>query len=251
MPELALLTHDANLATLTLNRPDLHNALSIAMLRDAHACMDELEAMDSKPSVLVITGAGRSFCAGMDLKEVIIEDDATIPLQLLESLARLTFRIRQYPAVTLARVNGAAIGGGCGLTTVCDLSITHADAKLGFPEVDLGLCPAVVTPWLVRKIGPGKARQVLLSGGLISGTRAKELGIVTDCADSREALDEAITKLTDSLTSGGPDALRATKALLNTLDGSNDEKILLEAARLSAEVLATPDAQNRLKARRK
>lgn len=251
MPELATLTHEQSLSTLTLNRPDAHNALSRDMLRDAHVCMDELEAMDDKPSVLVVTGAGRSFCAGMDLKEVIIENDPSIPLQLLESLARLTYRIRQFPAVTVARVNGAAIGGGCGMTTVCDISITHADAKLGFPEVDLGLCPAVVAPWLVRKIGPGKSRQVLLTGGLISGARAHELGIVTECADSRESLDETVTAVTSSLTSGGPDALRATKALLNTLDGSNDEAILLEAARLSAQVLATEDAQNRLKARRK
>ena len=155
--------------------------------------MDKLDAMDTKPTVLVITGAGRSFCAGMDLKEVIIDEDPTIPRQLLETLARLTHRIRLFPAVTLARVNGAAIGGGCGLSTVCDISITHEDAKLGFPEVDLGLCPAVVAPWLVRKIGAGKARQVLLTGGLMSGARAAEFGIVTHAVESREQLDEAVS----------------------------------------------------------
>jgi len=210
-----------------------------------------LESLDNQPSVLVITGAGRSFCAGMDLKEVIIDTDASIPRQLLESLAKLTHRIRMFPAVTVGRINGAAIGGGCGLSTVCDISITHADAKLGFPEVDLGLCPAVVAPWLVRKIGAGKARQVLLTGGLISGTRAYELGIVTQVVETRDDLDEAVNKATASLLSGGPDALGATKALLNTLDGSNDLDILLEGAALSASVLATDDAQNRLKSRQK
>lgn len=251
MPELATLTTDDALATLTLNRAEMHNAMSIAMLADAHKVMDELESRETKPSVLVITGAGRSFCAGMDLKEVIIEDDASIPGQLLESLARLTHRIRHFPAVTVARVNGAAIGGGCGLATVCDLAITHDDAKLGFPEVDLGLCPAVVAPWLVRKIGAGPARAVLLRGGLMSGANACRLGIVTQSTTGRDTLDDAVKAVTDSLLTGGPAALRATKALLNTLDGSEDLSILLEAAALSAQVLATDDAQNRLKARRK
>ena len=254
MPDQATLTIEGPVATLTLNRPDAHNALSIDMLKDAHASMDELDPLTKSgdaPTVLVVTGAGRSFCAGMDLKEVIIEDDPTLPQQLLESLARLTHRIRNLPMVVVGRVNGAAIGGGCGLVTVCDLAITHEDAKLGFPEVDLGLCPAVVTPWLVRKIGPGKARQVLLSGGLMSGTRAHELGIVTGTVPSRDELDDAVRKLTDTLATGGREALAATKKLLNTLDGSTDLNILLEAAKLSASVLATEDAQNRLKARRK
>jgi methylglutaconyl-CoA hydratase len=251
MEPQALLDTQGPIATLTLNRADAHNAMSIAMLQAAHECMDTLDAMDTKPTVLVITGAGRSFCAGMDLKEVIIEDDASIPRQLLETLARLTHRIRLFPAVTLARVNGAAIGGGCGLSTVCDISITHADAKLGFPEVDLGLCPAVVAPWLVRKIGAGKARQVLLTGGLMSGTRAAEFGIVTHAVETREELDETVKGAAAALATGGPDALRATKSLLNELDGSTDLDILLEAAALSASVLSTEDAQNRLKSRQK
>ena len=103
----------------------------------------------------------------------------------------------------------------------------------------------------MRKIGAGKARQVLLTGGLISGTRAYELGIVTQVVETRDDLDEAVNKATASLLSGGPDALGATKALLNTLDGSNDLDILLEGAALSASVLATDDAQNRLKSRQK
>lgn len=254
MPDLATLTIEGPVATLTLNRPDAHNALSIAMLADTHACMDELEPLtksDNAPTVLVVTGAGRSFCAGMDLKEVIIEDDPTLPQQLLESLARLTHRIRLLPMVVVGRVNGAAIGGGCGLVTVCDLAVTHEDAKLGFPEVDLGLCPAVVAPWLVRKIGPGKARQVLLSGGLMSGATAWVLGIVSSTVETRDELDDAVRKLTDTLATGGREALAATKKILNTLDGSTDLAILLEAAKLSASVLATEDAQNRLKARRK
>lgn len=254
MPQLALLDIPGPVATLTLNRAEAHNALSIDMLIDAHARLDELETLagaPDSPTVLVLTGAGRSFCAGMDLKEVIIDTDAGVPLRLLESLARLTFRLRALPMVVVGRVNGAAIGGGCGLATVCDLAITHSDAKLGFPEVDLGLCPAVVAPWLVRKIGPGRARQVLLMDGVMSGARAHELGIVSGVVETRDELDAAVAKLTETLASGGPEALRATKKLLNTLDGSTDLDVLMHGARLSASVLATPDAQARLKSRQK
>lgn len=254
MPELATLTIEGPAATLTLNRPDAHNALSIAMLKDAHACMDQLEpltASKSSPSVLVLTGAGKSFCAGMDLKEVIIDKDPTLPHQLLESLARLTHRIRNLPLVVVGKVNGAAIGGGCGLVTVCDFAFTHESTKLGFPEVDLGLCPAVVAPWLVRKIGPGKARQVLLRGGLMTGKQACDLGIVSMAVETHDKLAGCVEILVHTLATGGREAQSATKKLLNTLDHSTDLDILLEAAQLSASVLATEDAQNRLKARRK
>ncbi|HED53754.1 MAG TPA: enoyl-CoA hydratase/isomerase family protein [Phycisphaerales bacterium] len=252
MPELAALETNGPIATLTFNRPEAHNALSTEMLSAAHMRLDQLEAStDEPPVVLILTGAGRSFCAGMDLKEVIIGDDPGVPLRLLESLARLTHRLRLLPMVVLGRINGAAIGGGCGLATVCDLAITHADAKLGFPEVDLGLCPAVVSPWLVRRIGPGRARTVMLSGGVMSGSRAHELGIVSQVVDSREDLNAEVDRIAQSLAAGGPHAMRATKQLLNSLDGSDNLDILLEGAALSAKVLATEDAQRRLKARQK
>ncbi|MEM8757121.1 MAG: enoyl-CoA hydratase/isomerase family protein [Planctomycetota bacterium] len=248
----ATLGFDGPVATLTLQRPAQRNALSTGLLADLHSRLDELDAIVSPPTVLVITGAGRSFCAGMDLQQVIIDQDtaADVPLRLLESLARATHRIRMLPCVSIAKVNGAAIGGGCGLVTICDLAITHADAKLGFPEVDLGLCPAVVTPWLVKRIGAGPARRVLLRGGIMSGQAAAEIGIVTDLVETREQLDERCDSMARSLTAGGPKALRATKELLNELDGSASLEVLLRAAKLSAQVLSTDDAQARLRGRR-
>ncbi|MEO1535341.1 MAG: enoyl-CoA hydratase/isomerase family protein [Planctomycetota bacterium] len=253
MSELATLTFEGPSAMLTMNRPDQRNAMSTDMLAAAHRCMDELEAKASPPTVLVVTGAGKSFCAGMDLKQVIIEDAGGIevPKALLTSLARLTHRLRLLPSVTVARVNGAAIGGGCGLACVCDLAVTHADSVMGFPEVDLALCPAVVSPWLVRKIGAGQARRVLLSGGVMSGSDAHALGMVDHLAESADTLDDAVSGVVRSLCSGGPLALRATKELVNTLDGSVDLDVLLRGAELSARVLSTDDAQARLRSRRK
>src|SRR4051812_13229044 len=117
MPSLVEFSVSGRTATLILNRPDARNALSIELLRALHAQLDDL-APRNDLSVLVITGAGKSFCAGMDLKLVL--DDPHAPIMLLDLLADLTIKLRQLPMVTLAKVNGAAIGGGCGLACVCD-----------------------------------------------------------------------------------------------------------------------------------
>jgi methylglutaconyl-CoA hydratase len=245
MSELATLTITAPTATLTLNRPDQRNALSIDLLTAMHARMDELAVADVR--VLVLTGAGKSFCAGMDLKQVL--DTPGAPLKLLTLLSDFNLKLRTLPAVTLAAVNGAAIGGGCGLATVCDLAITHADSRMGFPEVDLGVCPAVVAPWLVRKVGAGRARAILLRGGLMSGREAMATGLVNGCVETRGELDAAVAALAIKLAAGGPTALRATKALLNDLDGSNDAAIARRGAELSAAVLETAEARAMLRAK--
>lgn len=244
------LTYSSTAATLTLNRPEQRNALSLDLLAELHARLDELQARLSgatEPKVVVLAGAGKSFCAGMDLKQVL--DVPGAPLKLLTALAEAAVKLRLLPAVTIAAVNGAAIGGGCGLATVCDFSITHADSKMGFPEVDLGVCPAVVAPWLVRRVGAGRARAVLLRGGLMSGQEALALGLVSQCVEGRDGLDSAVAGMVERLAAGGTLALRATKALLNELDGSGDLELARRSARLSAEVLATPEAQAMLRAK--
>jgi methylglutaconyl-CoA hydratase len=243
---LATLAYAGPIATLTLNRPEARNALSLDLIRDLHARADELAARRDT-TVAILTGAGKAFCAGMDLKAVLGNHD--LAMTLLTSLADLTHKLRALPQVLVARVNGAAIGGGCGLTTVCDFAITHADSKMGFPEVDLGVCPAVVAPWLVRRLGAGRARAVLLRGGLMSGREAHTIGMVSQVVDTVADLDAAVNELASRLAQGGPDALRATKGLLNELDGSTDLALLRRAAALSAEVLRTPDAQARLGAK--
>jgi methylglutaconyl-CoA hydratase len=234
------------IATLALNRPDARNALSTNLLAALHQRCAELEARRDVV-VLILTGTGKSFCAGMDLKAVLGNPEQA--KQLLMSLAELTVRLRALPMVLLAKVNGAAIGGGCGLATVCDFAITHADSKMGFPEVDLGVCPAVVAPWLARKVGPGRARAILLRGGLMSGSEALAAGLVTQCVPTREELDPAVAALAERLAQGGPNALRATKSLLNQLDGSTDTDLERRGAELSAQVLSTPESQAMLRAK--
>ena len=246
MPDLAPLTANGRVLTLTINRPESRNSLSIDLLARLRERTAELRTREDA-AVLILTGEGTAFCAGMDLKLVLSDPHA--PLKLLGGLAEFLLELRALPMVVIGKVNGAAIGGGCGLATVCDIAVAHADAKLGFPEVDLGVCPAVVAPWLVRKVGPGRARQILLSGGTMSGQQAFELGIINHVVPSREALDIAVAELAQRLATGGPSALRATKALLNELDGSLDADLARRGAELSARVLASDEAQSMLRAK--
>ena len=240
MNDLAQLAIAGRIATLSLNRPEARNALSLDLLAALHARVDEL-ATRSDVTVLVLTGQGKSFCAGMDLKAVL--DDPHAPGLLLHSLADFTLKLRALPLVSLAMVNGAAIGGGCGISCVCDMAITHADSKMGYPEVDLGVCPAVVAPWLVKKIGAGPARRVLLSGGIMSGQRAFELGMVDHLVATLEDLAPAANELAARLATGGPHALRATKSLLNQLDHSAEPDFVKRGADLSAKVVAMEETK--------
>jgi len=251
MSNAVILTTQDTIATLTINRPAARNAMSVEILEAMHAAVDSLAGTDTK--VLVLTGAGRAFCAGMDLKAVLIElsGDEEMGERLLTSLAELTLKIRSLDQVTVASVNGAAIGGGCGLTCVCDVTVSHADAKLGFPEVDLGICPAVIAPWVVKKLGAGVARKAMLMGGVMSGQDAYDIGLVDQLAPNREALAALTQYVAERLANGGKKALSATKSLLNQLDGSLDEALVLKGAALSASVLKTPEAQAALSARMK
>lgn len=247
---LATLEVQDAVARLTLRRPDQRNALSldlIAALRDRAAELAAMGTSAEPPRVVVVAGEGRAFCAGMDLKAVL--GDPAMPAKLLGTLAELTLELRALPMVLIAKVAGAAIGGGCGLTCVCDMSLTHHDAKVGFPEVDLSVCPAVVAPWVVRKVGAGRARQILLRGGLLSGVEGAALGLMDRSLPTREELDQAVEELAARIAGGGRMALAATKRLLNRLDGSDDAGVVREGAELSAQVVASEEAQAALRSR--
>lgn len=249
MDQLATLSVAGPVARLTLNRPDARNALSEELLAALHERLDELAQRAPREGIIVavVTGAGKSFCAGMDLKQIVGNPEGS--RRLLHRLAELTLRLRALPCVVLGVINGAAIGGGAGITTACDIAITFADNKMGFPEVDLGICPAVVTSWLVQKVGVGQARAILLAGGLMSGAEAHRLGIVAQCVPALAELPAAAEALVARLSAASPPALAATKKMLNELDGSLDAARLRQAADLSADVLNTPRTQAMLRAR--
>ena len=232
------------IATIELARPEARNALSRELIAELGAAVDAV-ARDASVRVLVLGGQGKSFCAGMDLKAVA--DDPVAMGDMLRALSRTSRAIRRLSIPTIARVQGAAIGGGCGLMVVCDFAVTHAEAKLGYPEVDLGICPAVVAPLLMRRIGAGRARAMLLAGGTMSGDEGFRRGLATHLVAEAD-LAATAQQLAERLAKGGPKALAATKHWLNELDGSLDDAIAEEAAEISARIIAGDEAQSRLRA---
>ena len=248
MPELVLTNFTDGCATVLMNRPQARNALSVDLIEALDRSLDhiEAEARAGRARVMVLGGSGEAFCAGMDLKAVLSDPPAM--RRALHGLARLLRRIRALSIPTIARVQGAAMGGGCGLMVITDFALTHAEARVGYPEVSLGLCPAVVAPWLIRKIGAGGARAMLLGGHAITGSEAHELGLASHLAP-RERLESTTSELAAELAQGSASALATTKRWLNELEGPVDEALAARGADLSADILAGPEAQSRLRAR--
>ncbi|MCP3906180.1 MAG: enoyl-CoA hydratase/isomerase family protein [Planctomycetes bacterium] len=242
MPDLVLLdASNDDTAILTFNRPEARNPTSIALLDGIDRALDEL---GDRTRVLILRGAGRSFCSGLDLAEVRA-DEATIRT-LLRRLSEVMRRIRRLPAVTIAQVQGAAIGGGFGFLAASDFAITHPESKVGYPPLKTCLSPALMAPWLFRKIGASRARAMLLTGGTISGSEAHAAGIVTHLV-ALDELDDAADELAGHLCEGGRYAMSAMKDFLNELDDSLSDAMLDRAQHVSADVIACGETQEKLR----
>ncbi len=242
MSNLVSLDVTDGIARVCMRRPEARNALSKDLITQLRSTIEALQSR-ADVRVVILEGDGKSFCAGMDLKAV-----ATDPVamgDMLRALAETSLAIRKLPMPTIAKVQGAAIGGGCGLMVVCDFGVTHPEAKVGYPEVDLGICPAVVAPWLVKKIGAGPARAMLLLGGTMSGAEGHAKGIASHCVPL-DQLETTTMALAAGLAKGGPLAIRETKRWLSVLDGSNDDAAIREAAEISARIIQGGEAQERL-----
>ena len=233
---------------LTLNRPDRRNALSrglIAALTDAFRRARD----DAAARCVILTGAGPSFCAGMDLAELeeTVKNKPGVDAVWDDSLrlATLYDLIYTLPKPTVAAVNGAAVAGGCGLVTVCDLALAAPLAKFGYPEVRRGLVAAMVMPHLLRQVGERLARYLLLTGELIDAEEACRSGLVNIVVPA-EQLHEKALLWAQSLAEAGPNALAATKELLRRF--SRQALSVEEAARASAAPRLTEECRQGLEA---
>ena len=210
---------------ITLNRPEKRNSLHPELVKQMKDKIKELENDDSV-KVLIITGEGKAFCAGADL-EYLNELRNYSSIQNEEDsreLAELFLMIYKIPKPVIAAVNGAAIAGGCGLASVCDIVVAdEANSKFGYSEVKIGFIPAIVSIFLVKKVGEGMARQLLLSGELIDGKRAYEIGFANHLYDNAlsGALDVASKLKMNSLLS-----MKMTKEMINKVSNlSIDEAV--------------------------
>jgi methylglutaconyl-CoA hydratase len=231
----AILYHKENqVAKIILNRPKVHNAFNSTMISEL---LDVLKAIrnDSSVRVIVLTGKGKSFCAGADLnwmKEII---NYSFDQNLKESLeiAELLYSIYSVPKPTIAQVKGAAIGGGVGFLSACDMVLAASTAKFGLSEVKIGLIPAAISPYVVRRIGESKAREYFLTGERITAERAEKLGLVNHVY-SLQKLGIETKNTVNRLLSSGPDAIANCKELLFKVPQIS----LIEAKEFTARMIA-------------
>jgi methylglutaconyl-CoA hydratase len=165
---------------ITLNRPEKRNALHPDLVKQMKKKLSEIEK-DEAIKVLIITGAGKAFCAGADLAYLNdLKNYSTVQNENdSRELAELFLMIYKFPKPVIAAVNGAAIAGGCGLASVCDIIVAdEVNAKFGYSEVKIGFIPAIVSTFLIRRVGEGMAKQLLLSGEIIDSKRSYEIGFV-------------------------------------------------------------------------
>jgi methylglutaconyl-CoA hydratase len=236
---------------LTLNRPEIHNAFGDELIADLTQALKDAEE-DSAVRAIVLTGAGETFSAGADMNwmrsmaqasEVENRDDA---LRLAALLRTLNF----HPKPTLARVNGPAFGGGLGLIACCDIVIAVEDAVFAFTEVRLGLVPAVISPYIIRRIGERQARRFFLTAERFDAKRAMRIGLIRELA-TREELDEMIDQQLRWLSQGGPHAVSEAKSLIFEVSGisvAEQEKLDLHTAELIARLRVSTEGQEGLAA---
>lgn len=233
MFDLVHYAHRGQAAVLTLNRPTHRNALSRALI----AALSEAfrrAADDPAARSVILTGNGTAFCAGMDLEELrgSLGHESDNVWEDAAKLSELYNFIYTLPKPTIAAVNGAAVAGGAGLVTVCDLAVSVPDAKFGYPEVRRGVVAAMVMPHLLRHVGERTARWLLLTGEMIDAVEALRMRLI-NLVTAPEHLLEVVDSLTNALAQGGPKAIATTKDLLRRC--SRQAVAVDELARASAE----------------
>jgi len=228
--------NDSGIATLTLMRGDKHNALNAELIADIALATKELDE-DSDVRVVVFAGDGKSFCAGGDLGWMQEQFHATRDQRMREA-RKIAYMLRGLNTLSkplIARVHGNSFGGGLGIMSVCDYVIAVNRAKFGLTETKLGLIPATIGPYVVARMGEGRARQVFMSGGIFGAERAKELGLVSEIVDE-DNLDAAVERAAEPYLSTAPRAVAAAKDLVRSLGPVIDEHVIEDTVRRLADL---------------
>ena len=239
-------TDESGVPTVALARPDARNALNAGLIGELTRCFDEI-ADDDGVRVVVLTGEGRSFCAGAEVgymrrtAEFSYEEN----VEDARRLAAMFAAVDGCPKPVVAKVRGAAIGGGVGLVAAADVAVAEEGTVFAFTEVRLGILPAVISPFVARKIGHSHSRALFLTGERFDATRARTMGLVHEVVAEGD-LDGAVAGKTGQLLAGGPDALAATKRLLREIWGSSPDEAAETTARLIAELRTGEEGQEGL-----
>jgi methylglutaconyl-CoA hydratase len=242
------LERDGGVGRVWMSRPETRNAFDGRMVAELRSVVDEL-ARDDTVRVVVLGGRGPVFSAGADLEWMrkVAAFDHEENIREATDLEALFYALRTCPRPVVARVQGAALGGGAGLVAACDLAIAEVGTRLGFTEVRLGLIPAVISPYVVSRIGESAARELFLTGRRIEADEARDIGLVRAVAPEGE-LDAAVDRSVADLLKGGPRALAEAKSLLDAVARRPFEELRRDTVERIARLRASPEGQEGLRA---
>ncbi len=249
MYETLEILRDGGVATIWMNRPDVHNAFNEQLIAELTAACEALDA-DDTARVVVLAGRGRSFSAGADLNWMRRAADASVEANLLDArkLAGMMRTLAEMDKPTIARVHGAALGGGMGLASACDICIAATGASFATSEVKFGIIPSAISPYVLRAIGARQAGRYFQTAERISAAQAKELGLAHDVV-APEELDAKVQEIVAALLVGGPKSQAAAKDLIRAVaDRPVCDGVVEDTARRIAELRATPEAKEGLAA---
>ena len=235
-----LLEFNGEIAKITLNRPDKRNAITTTMISELLTALDVIEKSHTR--VVILTGAGKCFCAGIDLEMLaaIAKQSPSENQEDSRRIAKMLRRIWSFPRPMIAAVNGAAYAGGCGIATLCDFTIATTEAKFGYTEVKIGFLPAIVSVFLTRQIGEKRSRDLLLTGRIISAAEAKEFGMVSEVVPADRLLDR-VQELVAELIAASPSSVTRAKHLLTSSAAAGLDHDLERAILENARIRCTPD----------
>lgn len=247
-PDVLTISTRDEIAHVTLARPDVRNAFNADLIAKLAVTFERL-GRDPDVRAIVLRGEGKTFCGGADIGWMRGSLDLSRPENLADAkkMSEMFRTIDRTPKPVIAAIQGAALGGGAGLAAVCDIVICAGDAVFGFTEVKLGIIPAVISPFVLSKIGVSNARALFLTGQRFDAERARAIGLVHEVV-AQDDLDAAVGRIITEIRSAGPGAIAAAKRLVERMretpyDGSRD--ITAEAI---AEQRTTPEGQEGLRA---
>jgi methylglutaconyl-CoA hydratase len=237
------------IATVTMNRPERHNAFDEHVIADLQSTFDALAGNDSVRA-MILRSEGRHFCAGADVNWMKRMAGFSLEENIHDAgaLAGMLKALNFLPFPTIARVQGAALGGGAGLVCCCDIVVAASDAAFAFSEVKLGIIPATIGPYAVRAVGARAARRYFLTAERFDARRARELGMVSEIADAAD-LDRSVEAIVGAILENGPLAVRAAKQfLLHLAEHPLNEALIATTTRRIAELRASDEGREGLAA---
>ena len=249
MHETLEILRDGPVATIWMNRPDVHNAFNEQLIAELTAACQALDA-DDAVRVVVLAGRGKSFSAGADLNWMRRAAEASVEANLADArkLAGMLRTLAEMDKPTIARVHGAALGGGMGLASACDICVAGEGAVFATSEVRFGIIPSAISPYVIRAIGARQASRYFQTAERISAARARELGLAHEVV-AADAIDARVHELVAALLQGGPRSQGAAKALIRAVaDQPVSDALVEDTARRIATLRATPEAREGLAA---